>query len=66
MRSHQSQGQMAEDRFLIVDDTDEDACELLTIICDGDPRFTRGFDIVPEARCQYDGRFQDGSYGGRA
>ena len=58
MRSHQSQGHMAEDRFLIVDDTNEDACELLTIICDGDPRLTRGFDT--------DGRCQDGTYGGRA
>ena len=58
MRSHQSHGHMAEDRFLIVDDTNEDACELLTIICDGDPRTRRGFDT--------DGRFQDGTYGGRA
>ena len=58
MRSHQSHGHMAEDRFLIVDDTNEDACELLTIICDGDPRSRRGFDT--------DGRFTDGAYGGRA
>ena len=58
MRSHQSQGHMAEDRFLIVDDTNEDASELLTIICDGDPRTRRGFDI--------NGRFQDGADGGRA
>ena len=49
---------MAEDRFLIVDDTNEDACELLTIICDGDPRSRRGFD--------YDGRLTDGTFGGRA
>ena len=54
MRSHQSQGHMAEDRFLIVDDTNEDASELLTIICDGDPRTRRGFDT--------DSRFQDGTY----
>ena len=58
MRSHLSHGRMTEDRFLLVDDTDEDASELLTIICDGDPRSRRGFD--------YDGRFQDGAYGGRA
>ena len=58
MRSHQSHGHMAEDRFLIVDDTNEDACELLTIICDGDPRSRRGFDT--------DGRITDGAYGGRA
>jgi hypothetical protein len=32
------------DRILLVDDTDEDATELLTVICDGDPRSNRGFD----------------------
>ena len=37
--------QAYEDRCLIVDDTDEDACELLTVICDGDPRSNRGFDF---------------------
>ena len=59
MRSHQSQGHMAEDRFLIVDDTNEDACELLTIICDGDPRSRRGFD--------FDGRYANTfESGGRA
>ena len=35
----------AEDRYLVVDDTDEDASELLTVICDGDPRSNRGFDF---------------------
>ena len=30
---------------LLVDDTDEDATELLTVICDGDPRTNRGFDF---------------------
>lgn len=34
-----------EDRILLVDDTDEDATELLTVICDGDPRSNRGFDF---------------------
>lgn len=34
-----------EDRYLLVDDTDEDASELLTVICDGDPRSNRGFDF---------------------
>ena len=34
-----------DDRYLLVDDTDEDACELLTVICDGDPRSNRGFDF---------------------
>jgi hypothetical protein len=35
----------SDDRYLLVDDTDEDASELLTIICDGDPRSNRGFDF---------------------
>ena len=34
-----------DDRYLLVDDTDEDATELLTVICDGDPRSNRGFDF---------------------
>lgn len=43
-----------EDRYLLVDDTDEDASQLLTVICDGDPRTNRGFD------------FDAYNYGGRA
>lgn len=35
----------SDDRYLLVDDTDEDASQILTIICDGDPRSNRGFDI---------------------
>ncbi len=35
----------ADDRYLLVDDTDEDASQLLTVICDGDPRSNRGFDF---------------------
>ena len=34
-----------DDRYLLVDDTDEDASEILTVICDGDPRSNRGFDF---------------------
>ena len=34
-----------DDRYLLVDDTDEDATELLSVICDGDPRSNRGFDF---------------------
>ncbi len=34
-----------DDRYLLVDDTDEDASEILTVICDGDPRSYRGFDF---------------------
>jgi hypothetical protein len=58
MRSHINNGSMREDRYLLVDDTDEDASALLTIICDGDPRSMRGFDT--------DGRFHGLSDGGRA
>ena len=39
------QTRFADDRYLLVDDTDEDATELLTVICDGDPRTNRGFDF---------------------
>jgi hypothetical protein len=34
-----------DDRYLLVDDTDEDATEILSVICDGDPRSNRGFDF---------------------
>ena len=34
-----------DDRYLVLDDTDEDASEILTVICDGDPRSNRGFDF---------------------
>lgn len=33
-----------EDRCLLIDDTDEDMTQLLTVICDGDPRGRRGDD----------------------
>ena len=58
MRSHPNNSSMREDRYLLVDDTDEDASELLTIVCDGDPRSKRGFD--------FDGSFHGLSDGGRA
>ena len=58
MRLHPNNSSMREDRYLLVDDTDEDASALLTIICDGDPRSMRGFDT--------DGRFHGLSDGGRA
>ena len=35
----------ADDRYLFDGDTDEDASELLSVICDGDPRSNRGFDF---------------------
>jgi hypothetical protein len=34
-----------DERILLVDDTDEDATALLSVICDGDPRNRRGFDF---------------------
>jgi hypothetical protein len=45
MGSSAPQSRFADDRYLLVDDTDEDATELLTVICDGDPRNNRGFDF---------------------
>jgi hypothetical protein len=45
MRSSFAQTNTTHDRMLLVDDTDEDATELLTVICDGDPRNSRGFDF---------------------
>jgi hypothetical protein len=35
----------ADDLYLLDGDTDEDASELLSVICDGDPRSNRGFDF---------------------
>jgi len=43
-----------DDRYLLVDDTDEDASEILTVICDGDPRSNRGFDYYTPACFQHD------------
>jgi hypothetical protein len=45
MRYASAQNTMSQDRMLLVDDTDEDATELLTVICDGDPRHIRGFEF---------------------
>jgi hypothetical protein len=45
MRSSPAQTNTRNDRILLVDDTDEDATELLTVICDGDPRNNLGFDF---------------------
>ncbi len=45
MRSFLAQAITFHDRILLVDDNDEDATELLTVICDGDPRSNRGFDF---------------------
>ena len=45
MRTALANRYFPEDRYLLVDDTDEDASELLTVVCDGDPRSNRGFDF---------------------
>lgn len=45
MISSLAQSRFSHDRYLLVDDTDEDAQELLTVICDGDPRSGRRFDF---------------------
>jgi len=44
MRTY-SRNEVGDDRYLLIDDTDEDTCEILTVICDGDPRSNRGFDF---------------------
>jgi hypothetical protein len=44
MRAY-SRNEAGDDRYLLLDDTDEDASEILTVICDGDPRSNRGFDF---------------------
>jgi hypothetical protein len=31
----------SEERYLVIDDTDEDVSQILTIICDGRPRAAR-------------------------
>ena len=49
-----------DDRYLLVDDTDEDATEILSVICDGDPRSNRGFDVMPEACFQNDAYVRGG------
>lgn len=45
MRTLPTLSALRDDRYLLVDDTDEDAGQLLTVICDGDPRSHRGFDF---------------------
>ena len=54
MRTSLAHANSSHDRILLVDDTDEDATELLTVICDGDPRSNRGFDVMPKACFQHD------------
>lgn len=45
MRQPYSLSALRDERYLLVDDTDEDASQILTVICDGDPRSHRGFDF---------------------
>lgn len=44
MMQYHPSARAVEDRQLLVDDSDEDATQLLTVICDGDPRNHRGCD----------------------
>jgi hypothetical protein len=39
-----SRNEVGDDRYLLIDDTDEDATEILTVICDGTRRSSYGFD----------------------
>lgn len=45
MMTSLAQTHFNDDRYLLIDDTDEDATSILTVICDGDPRSRRGFDF---------------------
>lgn len=38
--------QLGDDRYLILDDTDEDASAILTVICDGTRHSSRDFDML--------------------
>jgi hypothetical protein len=38
--------QIGDDRYIILDDTDEDASEILTVICDGYRHSSRDFDTL--------------------
>ena len=38
-----AQNQLGDDRYLILDDTDEDASAILTVICDGYRHSSRDF-----------------------
>ena len=44
MRSHRSEKRISDDRYLLIDDTDEDATEILTIVTDGHFRSSRRYD----------------------
>lgn len=37
---------IGDDRYLVLDDTDEDASEILTVICEGYRHSSRDFDIL--------------------
>lgn len=39
-----SHAQLGDDRYLVIDDTDEDASEIVTVITDGYSRSSRRFD----------------------
>jgi hypothetical protein len=37
---------IGDDRYLILDDTDEDASQILTVICEGHRHSSRDFDTL--------------------
>jgi hypothetical protein len=46
MRTNSPSQRFAQDRYLLLVDTgEEDVTDILTVICDGDPRSNRGFDF---------------------
>lgn len=46
MRTNHTPQRFAQDRYLLLVDTgEEDVADILTVICDGDPRTNRGFDF---------------------
>lgn len=38
-----------EERYLVIDDTDEDLSQILTVICDGQPRAPLGDRLIGSA-----------------
>ncbi|MEQ1694826.1 MAG: hypothetical protein ABL901_03200 [Hyphomicrobiaceae bacterium] len=45
MRSYHP-NQIGDDRYLLIDDTDEDATEILTVLCEGPRHSSRDFDCL--------------------
>ena len=43
---HSAHNFIGDDRYLILDDTDEDASQILTVICEGRRHSSREFDTL--------------------